>query len=125
MNEADTTLPRPALVWCPFPDENSAMQAADTLLDEELVACANILPGMRSLSRWKGLKDEGREVGVLFKSNERVLEAAIGRIAALHPYQTPAILGWVCDAASPATLEWLSGLNPPPLDTPPRSSMED
>lgn len=110
----DTTHPRAALIWCPFPDENGAMLAADTLLDEGLVACANILPGMRSLSRWNGMKDEGREVGALFKSNENLLENAIVRISNLHPYQTPAIVGWVCDAASPATLEWLGALNSSP-----------
>lgn len=100
-----------ALIWCPFPDEASAMKAADILLDEELVTCANIMPAIRSLYRWNGLKDEGREVGVSFKSNDALLDCAIARIASLHPYQTPAITGWVCDGASPDTLEWLAGLS--------------
>ena len=105
------TLPKAALIWCPFPDEASAMQAADLLLDEELVACVNIMPAIRSLYRWNGLKDEGREVGVLFKSNDALLDSAIKRIGSLHPYQTPAITGWVCDASSPDTLGWLANLS--------------
>lgn len=37
------------LVWCPFPDEDEARQAAGALLDEGLIACANIVPGLVSL----------------------------------------------------------------------------
>ena len=36
-----------ALIWSPFADEASAAVAASQLLDEGLVACANILPPMR------------------------------------------------------------------------------
>mgnify|MGYP002776442093 CR=1 FL=1 len=96
-----------ALIWCPFPDEASAMKAADVLLDEELVACANILPAIRSLYRWKGERGEGAEVAVLFKTRADLLDAAVARLEALHPYDAPAISGWRCDAAGAATLAWL------------------
>ena len=43
-----------ALVWCPFPDEASAAATAERLLDEGLIACANLLPAVRSLYRWRG-----------------------------------------------------------------------
>ena len=36
----------PALIWCPFPDEHSALDAVQTLLGEGLAACGNLLPGM-------------------------------------------------------------------------------
>ncbi|HWU02812.1 MAG TPA: divalent-cation tolerance protein CutA [Novosphingobium sp.] len=101
------SLPDAALIWCPFPDEASAVAAADSLLGEGLVACANILPPMRSLYVWRGQRGEGRETGVLFKTNAQLLEAAIKRLGALHPYEEPAILGWRCDAGAPATLAWL------------------
>lgn len=99
-----------ALVWCPFPDEDSAAQVATALLDEKLVACANILAPMRSLYEWNGERDDAREVPVLFKTDARRLEAAVARIAELHPYDTPAVLGWHCDAAAEATAAWLRSL---------------
>lgn len=99
-----------ALVWCPFPDEESAAAAATRLLDEELVACANILGSMRSLYQWKGERGDDREVGVLFKTDAALLDRAVTRIAELHPYDTPAVLGWRCDAAAPATAAWLAAL---------------
>jgi periplasmic divalent cation tolerance protein len=100
----------PALIWCPFADPDSAAQIAGRLLDEGLVACANILPPMRSLYRWRGERGEGIEAGVLFKTDAALLDRAMQRLAEMHPYDTPAILGWRADAASPATAGWLGEL---------------
>lgn len=96
-----------ALIWCPFGDAQSAEAVADTLLEERLIACANILPAIRSLYRWKGERGEGAEVAVLFKTRADLLDAAVARLEALHPYDAPAISGWRCDAAGAATLAWL------------------
>jgi periplasmic divalent cation tolerance protein len=99
-----------ALIWCPFADEASAVAAADRLLDEGLVACANILPAMRSLHVWRGERGESREVGVLFKTDAALLDRATARLAEIHPYDTPAVLGWRADTAAPATRAWLRAL---------------
>jgi periplasmic divalent cation tolerance protein len=103
-----------ALAWCPFPDAASAERAADILLGEGLIACANILPGMQSRSIWRGERTAGIETGVLFKTSCVLLEKLVARIAALHPYDEPAILGWGCDAAAPGTVRWLGELVAPP-----------
>lgn len=103
----------PALVWCPFPDDESATQAANALLSESLIACANVLPPMRSLYVWRSESGSESEVGVLFKTNAALLSKVIERLGALHPYDEPAILGWHCDAAAPATAAWLGALGRP------------
>lgn len=96
-----------ALIWCPFPDEASARQAVGALLEERLIACGNIIPGIRSLFSWQGERGDSGECGVLFKTTAAQLEAAMARLEALHPYDTPAILGMPADA-TPATLDWLT-----------------
>lgn len=97
-----------ALVWSPFANEADAARIASLLLDEGLIACANIMPAMQSLYIWNGKRGEGQECGALFKTEAGRLDAVVARIEALHPYDTPAITGWCCDAASGATLEWLA-----------------
>lgn len=97
-----------ALIWCPFADPDSAEAAAAALLDEGLVACANLLPGMRSLYRWRGERGEASETGVLFKTRADLLDRAIARLEAIHPYDAPAISGWRCDAQGAATAGWLA-----------------
>lgn len=98
-----------ALVWCPFPDEDSAAAVATQLLDEKLIACANIMGPVRALYDWNGERGDAREVGVLFKTDGALLAPAMARLEALHPYETPAVMGWPC-AAAPGTAEWLSRL---------------
>ena len=100
----------PALIWCPFPDADSAAAAAKVLLDDGLIACANRLGEMQSLFDWNGERDEAKEVGVLFKTNAAVLDRAVARLAELHPYEEPAILGWRCDATTAGTAAWLGAL---------------
>ncbi len=100
----------PALIWCPFPDEESALKAANALLDEGLAACANLLPAMTSLFVWNGEKGTSREQGLLVKTNAALLAAATARLAEIHPYEEPAVLGWRCDTAAPATIAWLAAI---------------
>lgn len=105
-----STIAGGALVWCPFPDEDAALAVIDVLLDEALVACANIVSGVLSIFVWNGERGTAREFGVLFKTRAELLDAAVARVAQLHPYDDPAVLGWRCDAGAPETLAWLAGL---------------
>ena len=102
-----------ALVWCPFPDAQSARAAAAILLDERLIACANIMGSIESHFVWDGARASGQEVGVLFKTLAAHLPSLVSRLGIIHPYDTPAIIGWRCDAAHPASLAWLAASCPP------------
>lgn len=97
-----------ALVWCPFPDAKTARTIAATLLEEKFIACANILPAIESVFEWKGEVSSESESAVLFKTTAEHLDALTTRLEELHPYETPAILGWLVDQTPPQTLKWLS-----------------
>lgn len=101
---------RPALIWCPFPDPEIASTVANSLIDEGLIACANMIVGVRSIFMWDGERGQGEEIGTLLKTNSAMLNAATARLSELHPYDEPAILGWCCDAAAPGTAAWLAAL---------------
>ena len=97
---------RAALIWCPFADEDSGKKAAAQLLEERLIACANIVPAIQSAFVWQGVTDTGEEVGALFKTTSARMDEAMTRLDAIHPYEQPAITGWTV-RASPSTLAWL------------------
>lgn len=105
----DKGLSGAALVWCPCPDRSVAEALSLEMLDERLVACANILGPIRSLVIWQGRRSAAEEIGVLFKTDAARLDRAVARLAELHPYDFPAISGWRCDAAAPGVLAWLGG----------------
>lgn len=96
-----------ALIWCPFPDRESARSVANELLDRKLIACANLFSDVESIFEWRGERGESKEIGVLFKTNSPLLGDAIECLDEIHPYDTPAILGWHCDATGRATGKWL------------------
>lgn len=99
-----------ALIYCPFPDTRSARAAAGQLLDERLIVCANIGGAVHAIFDWRGTREQGEEVAVLFKTDAAVLARAVARLEAIHPYDEPAIFGWPCTATGAATRRWTGGL---------------
>lgn len=97
-----------ALIWCPFPDRASARAVAAQMLDHGHIACANIIGELESVFMWQGARETATETGVLFKTTAARLTDAVAQLGKLHPYDTPAIVGWHCDAAHPATNAWLA-----------------
>ena len=72
-----------------FASEDDAARVVRVLVEERLIACANLLPGARSIYRWKdGVADE-REVVVLMKTRKQDWTALLSRLHELHPYETP------------------------------------
>jgi periplasmic divalent cation tolerance protein len=77
------------LVTAP-PDEAEAL--ADTLVENRLVACANLLPGVQSIFWWQGKRDEAQETLVVFKTTRALAQRATDAVVAAHPYETPEVL---------------------------------
>jgi periplasmic divalent cation tolerance protein len=90
MSEAGTL----DILWCSFPDAETAHAAAATLVSEGEVACAQVLAPMTAHYRWQGAQERSDEVPMLCKlASGRGSEVA-ARLAALHPYDLPAISWW-------------------------------
>ena len=98
------------LLYTTWPDAESAQSAAEALLNEGLIACANILGEARSVFRWKGEVQRETEIVALFKTSAGKAEATARRIADLHPYDEPAVLNLCVDPAgsSAAFLAWVA-----------------
>lgn len=80
------------LILSTFPDEATAVSAIRSLLDERLTACGSILPGVRSIYRWREEVEDSREVQVVLKTSPEVVSRCMARLAALHPYEVPEII---------------------------------
>ncbi len=95
------------IVFSTFADEESAARVARTLVEERLIACANLLPGARSIYRWKEAVEDAREVVVLMKTRKQDWTALLSRLHELHPYQTPECIAVRIAAGAPRYMEWL------------------
>jgi periplasmic divalent cation tolerance protein len=89
------------------PDRDSAERLARAALDERVTACANILPGVRSLYHWQGAIAEDDEVLVIFKTTEAARAALVDLIEAEHPYDLP-VITWERLETTQAASDWLA-----------------
>lgn len=102
------------LVYTTFPDEETALAIGETLVRDRLAACMNVLPGMRSVYRWKEEVERGAEVVGIVKTCAALRDEVAAALAARHPYETPVILFFEPDS-TPATLAWLVESTAAPL----------
>lgn len=100
------------LIITTAPDEAAAELIAKALIEKGGAACVNILPEMRSLYKWKGRIESGREQLLLIKARQDRYAAIEKQIEALHPYELPEIIAVSIDVGLPAYLEWVVGRMP-------------
>lgn len=96
------------LVFSTFASEEDAARVARILVAERLAACGTLLPGARSLYRWRDEVADEREVVVLLKTRRAGWPALEARLRALHPYETPECVAVEVAEGSPAYLAWLA-----------------
>ena len=84
-----------------------AVTLVRTLLERRLIACGNILPGVRSLYRWEGKVADEREVIVILKTRRVRLDALELAFGELHPYKVPELLALPVSAGLHKYLEWI------------------
>ena len=93
------------VVLCTFPDLDQARQIGAALVERQVAACVNLLPGVESIYRWEGKVERANEVLGLIKTTRYAeLEAAIRE---LHPYEVPEILALPVGAGSESYIGWL------------------
>ncbi|HEX5177103.1 MAG TPA: divalent-cation tolerance protein CutA [Chthoniobacteraceae bacterium] len=95
------------LVLSTWPDADTAHRASRILVEERLVACANIVPNVESIYRWEGRIEVGAELLVFMKTTVSNYPALERRITELHPYSVPEILGFTADTELPRYGEWV------------------
>jgi len=96
------------ICFCTCPDSDSAARIADALVGERLAACVNVLPGLRSVYRWKGAVERADETLLLIKTSRDCLPALTARLPELHPYELPELLAVEALGGLPAYLDWVA-----------------
>jgi periplasmic divalent cation tolerance protein len=96
---------RVVLVTAPSPDVGAALGRA--LVDERLAACVNVIPGLTSIYRWQGQREEASECLLVIKTDETRYAELERRVLELHPYTIPEVLALPVERGAPAYVEWL------------------
>ena len=91
-----------------FPDAEIARRISNQLVSERFAACANILPSVESIYRWKEEIESGNETLVFFKVSEDRQSAFQDKLRSLHPYDVPEIIFVSLAGGLPEYLRWVS-----------------
>lgn len=65
---------------------------ARALVAERLAACANLVPGVRSLYWWQGKLETSGETLLILKAPPRNVKRLMRRVSELHSYQVPEVV---------------------------------
>jgi periplasmic divalent cation tolerance protein len=88
-------------------NSEEALTIARTLVEEQLVACVNIVSGIRSIYRWKGAICDEQEQLLIMKTRSELFPALQDRIRKLHSYEVPEIISFPIAAGLPDYLNWV------------------
>lgn len=97
------------LVFCSFPDAETAAAVTKTLVEEKLAACGTILPGARSIYAWQDRIEDRAEVPVIFKTSGPAYAKLEKRLLKLHPYEAPEIVALEAGAVARTYAAWVAG----------------
>ena len=97
------------LIYCTVPSEKEARELAKYLLDQKLIACANIFPAHLAVYSWKGQVQEEQEVAMLIKAPAERFSSIEAAILEKHSYDTPCIVALNAEDAYGPFGDWVQG----------------
>lgn len=80
------------LVYVTTSNRQEAEKISRALIEEKLVACANIYPEISSLYEWEGQLQEETEIPLIVKTTEALFQKLTEKVRSLHSYECPCIV---------------------------------
>ena len=89
--------------------EEQANHIASELVARRHAACVNVLPGIRSIYRWKGKICRDGELLLIIKTVAEEFESVSATIRELNSYELPEILSFQVSQGEQNFLDWIWG----------------
>lgn len=96
-----------ALLYVTCANHQEALRIARSLVEEKLVACANIMPPHTAVYSWEDAVRDEPEVVMLLKSRAEMTVRISERIKELHSYSTPCVISLPIQGGNPDFLLWV------------------
>lgn len=96
------------VVFVTVGDRDEGRILARRLVQERLVACGNVIPGLTSVYRWDDKIQEETEALVMLKTTEDLVDALRERVLELHPYDVPEFLSLPVLEGHDPYLRWVA-----------------
>jgi periplasmic divalent cation tolerance protein len=96
------------IVFVMAANEDEAGRIAQTLVEERLAACVNIIGPVHSTFRWRGKIENACEYMLVIKTSMRHFSKLDRKVRELHSYEVPEIIAVTLAAGSKPYLTWLA-----------------
>lgn len=87
--------------------EEEGLKVARSLVERRLAACVNVVPGVRSIYRWKGAVQDERELLLVAKTREELLPRVVAAVKELHSYTVPEVIALPVLSGNESYLAWV------------------
>jgi len=87
--------------------EEEAGRLARMLVEHRLAGCVSIVPGARSIYRWKDKIEDTPEFVLIIKSRRDLFDALRVEIAKIHSYEVPELIALPVVDGADRYLAWL------------------
>lgn len=94
-------------IYSTFDKEEKALEVARALVERGLAACANILPGVTSVYKWKDKLEVSGELVMIAKTRASLFTRAKDLIVELHDYETPCVVSLDISGGDEKFLGWI------------------
>lgn len=94
------------VVLCTCPSDH-AERIARTVLEERLVACVNVVSGVKSLYWWKDAIQTDAESMLVIKTPAQCYAKLEARLQEIHPYAVPEVLSLDVVDGSRSYISWV------------------
>ncbi len=96
-----------SLLYVTCASEQEALKIGVTLVDEKLIACANVLGRTTSIFRWEGKVQREHEVALILKTRTDLVADATARVKSLHSYSVPCVVAVPITGGNRDFLDWI------------------
>jgi len=88
--------------------EEAALNIASVLVDQNIAACVNLIPGVKSYYFFNGSTHMDEEIVLMIKTRRELFDKVSELITELHTYDVPEIIMLKVDAVSEPYLNWIN-----------------
>ena len=96
------------IVFVTAKDANEAELISKKLLEDKLIACANIVKDIKSFFWWEGKIDQADEVLLVMKTKKALFGEIVQKVKALHSYDVPEVLAVPIEVGNEDYLRWVN-----------------
>lgn len=86
---------------------DEARKIGNTLVQERLIACVNIIPQVESIFYWQEKVCNEKEVLMIIKTRKSLINNIIKRVKSIHSYSVPEIIALPIISGSEDYLKWV------------------